>query len=393
MEDEHPWLEVTLPDGERDYLRLNLALTTVGRSEQNVLELLDPKLSRFHCEIERRGDVFFVRDCNSRNGTRVNDDPVHVPRRLEAGDRIKLGHSQLLFLRARPPQVSRDAAGPLRPLRDEEETEPRPRLRGPTRAFDPRPTARLAALTPDDGGAWAQLARVAQRVLRAGRRAEVIEETLSAARSMVQARGAYLAEREGRSTLTCVGRQGLDDVGLRFAEDLASQALAREEPVLDDRRGVALPLGEGSQPRGALVVYDLPRPLTLDSEVLEALISLTELTARTLSGSLRVEEVRRSERAREAGRIALDLQTLMRPERLPSEAGLELGIAARGVGPGFWDAHALPERAGRRELLLALGVVPRGEPRLGLRRRGERGLLAVVAQAELKGALRASAAG
>ena len=115
MEDEHPWLEVTLPDGERDYLRLNLALTTVGRSEQNVLELLDPKLSRFHCEIERRGDVFFVRDCNSRNGTRVNDDPVHVPRRLEAGDRIKLGHSQLLFLRARPPQVSRDAAGPLRP--------------------------------------------------------------------------------------------------------------------------------------------------------------------------------------------------------------------------------------------------------------------------------------
>ncbi|MEZ6186792.1 MAG: FHA domain-containing protein [Planctomycetota bacterium] len=391
MEDEHPWLEVTRPDGQRDYVRLNLALTTVGRSEQNVLELLDPKLSRFHCEIERRGRDFFLRDCNSRNGTRVDDEPVQVPRRLRPGDCIQLGHSQLLFLRERPPQVARDAARPLAPLSADEETLTRVASRGPTRSFDPRATARLAALTPEDGGVWAQLARVAQRVLGAARRAEVIEETLSAARSMLQARGAYLGEIDAEGQLTCVGRQGLDDPELRYVEQLAARGLAAPEPVLDDRRGVALAVSEpGRAPHGVLAIHDLPRALGRDDEALSALVSLGELAARTLSGSLRVEEVRREERAREVGRIAQDLQQLLRPERLPVVPGLELGAAARGVGRGFWDALTLPERAGRRELLLALGAVPRSPPLLGLRRRGERGVLALMAQAELKGALRAT---
>jgi len=395
VENEHPWLEVTFPSGERDYLRLNLALTTIGRSEQNVVELLDPKLSRFHCEIERRGNDFFLRDCNSRNGTRINDEPVHIPRRLEAGDRIKLGHSVLVFLRARPPQVTRNEAVAFQPIRSEEETtihvETQVNPRGPTRGFDPRQTARLTALTPHEGGTWGQLAKVAQRVLRAERRAEVIEETLTAVRAMLQARGAYLAERDGDSQLACVGRQGLDDVGLRYVEELAVRAVANGEPVFDGHRGIALPLGDGKPPHGALAAYDLPRAIGKSSEAMQALTNLAELTARTLSGSLQVEEVRRSERDREASRIAQDLQELLRPERLPAAEGLELGVASRGAGPGFWDALRLPPRAGREELLLAVGAVPRGEPRRGLRRRGERGLLATVAQAELKGALRATA--
>lgn len=40
------WLVVHQPDGARHHHRLTLALTTLGRSEQNVIEVLDPKLSR-----------------------------------------------------------------------------------------------------------------------------------------------------------------------------------------------------------------------------------------------------------------------------------------------------------------------------------------------------------
>ena len=60
------WLAIQRHDGTHDQVRLTLALTTIGRSEQSVLELLDPKLSRFHCEIERYADGYYERTMTER---------------------------------------------------------------------------------------------------------------------------------------------------------------------------------------------------------------------------------------------------------------------------------------------------------------------------------------
>ena len=48
----------------------------IGRSPECDMPVRDILLSRKHCIIERIGDVWVVADLNSKNGTRVNGDPI-----------------------------------------------------------------------------------------------------------------------------------------------------------------------------------------------------------------------------------------------------------------------------------------------------------------------------
>src|SRR5438105_2264354 len=114
MAAEPAWLVATGEDGERRYIRLDLSVTTIGRNEGNVVDLIDKRLSRFHCEIHRRGDAYVLRDCGSRNGTAVNGTRVASEITLAEGDRVELGNSKLVFRVKRPAEVGpRDLAQPL----------------------------------------------------------------------------------------------------------------------------------------------------------------------------------------------------------------------------------------------------------------------------------------
>ena len=42
--------------------------TTIGRAEENSIQLPDAGISRHHCEIVRRGRSYEIRDKESRNG-------------------------------------------------------------------------------------------------------------------------------------------------------------------------------------------------------------------------------------------------------------------------------------------------------------------------------------
>lgn len=73
-------------------IEIKSGLITLGRAPDNAVALVsDSNVSRYHAEIERRGDNFYLVDLNSRNGTFVNDDPVEGERRLQEGDKISLG--------------------------------------------------------------------------------------------------------------------------------------------------------------------------------------------------------------------------------------------------------------------------------------------------------------
>jgi FHA domain-containing protein len=49
------------------------------------------QISRAHAEIYWVGDVLYVRDCCSTNGTYVDGERVDTPRRLVPGQRLRLG--------------------------------------------------------------------------------------------------------------------------------------------------------------------------------------------------------------------------------------------------------------------------------------------------------------
>jgi two-component system, NtrC family, response regulator HydG len=85
--------EVTLDESE----------LSIGRDKSNRLPVFDPALSRHHCQVCVRGEVYTIRDLDSRNGTFVNGVPIKE-RTLRDGDLIALGESVvMLFVRRREP--------------------------------------------------------------------------------------------------------------------------------------------------------------------------------------------------------------------------------------------------------------------------------------------------
>jgi hypothetical protein len=76
---------------------LNSAPVTVGRGGQNDLVLDgDDFASARHARIEVRGDGVWVQDLDSTNGTYVNGTRVAGAQRLDAGDIVRVGATDLL---------------------------------------------------------------------------------------------------------------------------------------------------------------------------------------------------------------------------------------------------------------------------------------------------------
>jgi len=72
------------------------ALTTIGRSSTNSIQLSGEKVSRRHATIAAEGNSFIITDHGSRNGVLVNGRHVdHTV--LASGDHIAIGTSLLLF--------------------------------------------------------------------------------------------------------------------------------------------------------------------------------------------------------------------------------------------------------------------------------------------------------
>jgi Nif-specific regulatory protein len=70
----------------------------IGRETTATLCIADASVSRRHSQIEKEAEDFVILDLESLNGTFINDVPVKR-RRLQHGDRVRIGDSQFIFLR------------------------------------------------------------------------------------------------------------------------------------------------------------------------------------------------------------------------------------------------------------------------------------------------------
>ena len=79
-------------------LTLNAAPVTIGRAGQNDLELeADEFASARHARIEPRRDGVWVEDVGSTNGTYVNGARLTRERKLEPGDVVRVGETELRY--------------------------------------------------------------------------------------------------------------------------------------------------------------------------------------------------------------------------------------------------------------------------------------------------------
>jgi hypothetical protein len=72
---------------------------SIGRAKDSDIRIVDFALSRNHALIEIQGDGYAIRDCNSRNGTRLNGVKISTGNyTLKDGDVITLGRYDFTFL-------------------------------------------------------------------------------------------------------------------------------------------------------------------------------------------------------------------------------------------------------------------------------------------------------
>jgi hypothetical protein len=77
----------------RVYSHLPLPVT-VGREEDNSIQLNDDRISRFHIKLQNDSGRVILTDLGSTNGTRVNGHPVQM-KVMKAGDVISVGRCSL----------------------------------------------------------------------------------------------------------------------------------------------------------------------------------------------------------------------------------------------------------------------------------------------------------
>jgi len=78
------WLET----GEKHAL---LSLTTIGRAPTNTIVISDDFASGEHAQLMIKDQQWWLEDRQSRNGTRLNDEPITMPVIVTDGDIIGIG--------------------------------------------------------------------------------------------------------------------------------------------------------------------------------------------------------------------------------------------------------------------------------------------------------------
>ena len=70
---------------------------TLGRSPENRVVLRDDLCSRQHAEVFSQANGWYVRDLDSRNGTRVNGQLISKPTPLAPRDSIQIGSNEFVL--------------------------------------------------------------------------------------------------------------------------------------------------------------------------------------------------------------------------------------------------------------------------------------------------------
>jgi len=96
VERESVWLNV---DGQR--YPVDRKVMVLGRSQDCDIQVADPNVSRRHAELRQEETSYWIVDLGSTNGMEVNGRRLRQAK-LEAGDRITLGSTDVVFERELP---------------------------------------------------------------------------------------------------------------------------------------------------------------------------------------------------------------------------------------------------------------------------------------------------
>ena len=104
-----PYMEIRDGWNKGTVYEIEAPKLTIGRDEEETIPIYDQGVSRRHAEIFRVGEMYFIRDLGSRNGTFVNEEKIEEEL-LRVNDRVRVGNTELVF---REGPVSPESPGPV----------------------------------------------------------------------------------------------------------------------------------------------------------------------------------------------------------------------------------------------------------------------------------------
>jgi predicted component of type VI protein secretion system len=92
-------LIVTLPDGTQTTHELTEPEITIGRTDENTLQIDDISVSSHHAVLALSGDDYILTDIGSTNGTRINgrDIDPETEHTLKPGDTVRFGKVETVY--------------------------------------------------------------------------------------------------------------------------------------------------------------------------------------------------------------------------------------------------------------------------------------------------------
>jgi len=86
------WSLESVADADREWLvTIESVHFIIGRADDCQLKLIDKRISRYHTDIRISGDLLWIRDLESTNGTFVNQKKIEQAELLEPDDIISIG--------------------------------------------------------------------------------------------------------------------------------------------------------------------------------------------------------------------------------------------------------------------------------------------------------------
>jgi phosphoserine phosphatase RsbU/P len=359
-------VEIHFEEGSQ-ILELTEPVVTIGRSVDNVLEIPDPNMSRRHCVIEQRetGEVILT-DCNSSNGTRVNDQPV-LSQELTDGDTISCGSTTILFARSheelarvRKTKVNDPIPQPAEPTFQEENTADqfavmtKPNKRGPAKT-----QAAVLAHERDD---LRKLLEITKQLNRVHELRVLLEKIIDAAIELLAAeRGFLILLNDGEMKIEIARTSRattVPDAASQVSTQICRQVIETVSPVLttnaqtDDRFGRYKSV-VGLQLRSILCIPFVIRGEIFGTVYLDAgdvgafsdrdvelLSAFGDQAALAINNARLLSAARRRSRIEQELRIASQIQAKLLPATFPEVPGLRVYGSthpAKEVGGDYFD--------------------------------------------------------
>jgi phosphoserine phosphatase RsbU/P len=341
------------------HYELTERITTIGRSKDNVLEIADKNMSRRHTVVERRDDgVYIVTDCNSSNGTLVNEERM-ISTQLYDGDWIECGQTRIQFI------LPNSAARPTSNLVDSQ-------------------TSDFSEKTAEFGIVLGQredlrkLLAINKELNREHELRPLLERIIDTAIELMAAeRGFLILVDRGEMKVEIargLSREGTQKNGPAVSKQICNEVMEKGEAILTTNAVQDENYGRFQSVVGLGIHSVLCVPFKIKETVLgviyldndrvgafsvmdvELLEAFSDQAAVAIDNARLIRVMKQKERLEQEMHTAAEIQAKLLPRNVPIIAGLELaGLMepAKDVGGDYYDFVPLPDGT----LLICIGDV------------------------------------